>query len=85
MIGVLLVGVASSIKLLKESSLSWVSLLFMQYLVFVMVSSSIYYSNIFWMLWVCVVVLAKNMPSGTRLDFLDKQNLSKISYIPQPR
>jgi len=85
MIGVLLVGVASSIKLLKESSLSWVALLFMQYLVFVMVSSSIYYSNIFWMLWVCVVVLAKNMPSGTRLDFLDKQNLSKISYIPQPR
>lgn len=59
MLGVLLVGGWSAIMLLK-TEYSWMALLFMQYLLFVMVSSSIYYSNIFWMLWVCMVVLAKN-------------------------
>lgn len=53
----LLVGLVAAMRNLSENIYSWVSLIFIQYLIFSMVSSSIYYSNILWMLWVCVVVV----------------------------
>ncbi len=61
MVVTLAAGVVASLRLLKNKEFSWVSLLFIQYLLFSMVSSSIYYSNILWMLWVCVVTLSANM------------------------
>lgn len=48
-------GLMAAVKNLKDNRLSWISILFIQYLLFSMVSSSIYYSNILWMLWACVV------------------------------
>lgn len=60
MIATLSIGVMASFRVLKNKNFSWVSLLFIQYLCFSMVSGSIYYSNILWMLWVCVVTLSAN-------------------------
>ena len=61
MVATLAIGVIASVKVLKDKNFSWVSLLFMQYLLFSMVSSSIYYSNILWMLWACIVTLSVNI------------------------
>jgi len=63
MMGMLSVGGVAAIRLFN-SEFAWVALLFIQYLVFVMVSGSIYYSNIFWLLWVCVLTLAGCMQSA---------------------
>ena len=60
MVATLSIGVMASFRVLKNKNFSWVSLLFIQYLLFSMVSGSIYYSNILWMLWVCVVTLSAN-------------------------
>lgn len=60
MIATLSIGVMASFRVLKNKKFSWVSLLFIQYLFFSMVSSTIYYSNILWMLWACVVTLSAN-------------------------
>ncbi|QEA13263.1 O-antigen ligase family protein [Comamonas flocculans] len=57
MVFTLMVGLFASMRVMRNNKFSWVSLLFVQYLTFSMVSNSIYYSNIFWMLWVCVVIL----------------------------
>ncbi len=49
-------GLVAAVKNLKDNRFSWISILFIQYLLLSMVSSSIYYSNILWMLWACIVV-----------------------------
>lgn len=60
MITILLIGIVASLSILKNKNFSWISLLFIQYLILSMVSGSIYYSNILWMLWVCVVSVSAN-------------------------
>lgn len=60
MIATLTSGAIASFYLLKNEIFSWIGLLFIQYLLFSLVSNSIYYSNILWLLWVCVVTLGAN-------------------------
>ena len=74
MVATLSMGVIASLRVLKNKKFSWVSLLFIQYLLFSMVSGSIYYSNILWMLWVCVITLSVN-------EYFSEGNKNAIVYI----
>lgn len=71
---VLLIGLVSAIKNLRASTNPWMSIIFIQYLLFSMVSNSIYYSNILWMLWICVVVASN---SNLQANFKWDSNVSK--------
>ena len=54
LVSTIVMALIMSSRLLKDSARGWLSLLFMQYLLSAMVSGSLYYSNIFWTLLVCV-------------------------------
>jgi hypothetical protein len=60
----LIQGWLSAIKVMAAGRNDWVAILFVQYAAFVMVSSSLYIANVFWMMLACVVQLARSYDGG---------------------
>lgn len=57
-------GWFSALKVMASGRHVWVAVLYVQYATFVMVSSSLYIANVFWMALACVITVSHSYKAG---------------------